>query len=166
MKSSEKPLFPAVVINIARGDLPAPVVAEPKAHELFFHLRYVGPCPGRGMYGVLYRCVLCGQTKGVPSDWVENVKAPGSFKSRDDVSDRVVSHVSHVDSARRVGKHLKDVILFPGGFLGDPVDIFLRPGILPFFLDFPAVCILSPCVRGKRLADLVARFSQARSYSN
>ena len=136
MKSGEKPLLPSVIINIARRDFPAPVVAEPKAHELLFHLLYVGPSPGRGMYGVLYGRVFSGQPEGVPADGMENVKSPCPFESGDHVSDRIIPHVSHVDSSRWVGEHLENVVLFPGGLLGDLVGIFFRPEILPLFLDF------------------------------
>ena len=150
VKSREKPLLPAVIFNVARRDFPAPVVAEPEAHELLFHLRYVVPRPGRGMYGVLYRRVFRGKTEGVPSDGVENVKTPCFFESRDDVSDRVVPDVAHVDSPRRVGEHLEDVVLFPGRVFGDLVGVFFRPEILPFFLDFSGFVFFFHC-EGKAL---------------
>src|SRR4029077_21244011 len=97
----EELLLPAVVGGIAGGELAAPIEAQAHAAELPAHVVDVLARPTRGVDAALDRRVLGGQAERVPADRMEDVEATHAALARDDVADRVVADVAHVDAAGR-----------------------------------------------------------------
>ncbi len=83
----------------------------------------------------LDRRVLGGQAEGVPPDGVQHLEARHRRLPRDDVTDRVVAHVAHVDVARRVREHLQHVLLGLAGVLARVVQALALPLGLPLLFD-------------------------------
>ena len=85
------------------------------------------------MGAVLDGRVLGRHAQGVPADGVEDVGAGHALLAGDDVADRVVADMAHVDAARRVGKHVHHEIFW---FVG---TLFARIGGAKGALFFPSV---------------------------
>jgi hypothetical protein len=65
---------------------------------------------------------------------MEDVEPAHLEVARDDVADRVVAHVAHVDVAGWIREHLEDVLLRSRGVLARPVQAgFLPPGLPALF---------------------------------
>ncbi len=131
----KEPLLPSVVLRPAGGDLPVPVVGKAHASKLGPHVVdvFVGP-PGR-VRVVGDGRVFGGHAEGVPAHRVEHVKPPEPLVAGHHISDGVVSHVAHVDLARRIGKHLQQVVFFPARVFFDLEQVLLLPDGLPPGLD-------------------------------
>ena len=69
----EQPLGPAVVVSVASRQLALPVDREPELIQLIAHGRDVLVRPGPWVDTPFDCCVLRGQTKGVPSHWMEHL---------------------------------------------------------------------------------------------
>ena len=138
----EEHLLPAVVLGVARGQLPAPVVAETHLLELRAHVVDVLRGPARGMHLVGDGGVLGGQPEGVPAHGVEDVEPAHALVARDHVTDGVVAHVSHVDAPRRIREHLQQVVLGTGRAFLHPEALFALPLALPLLLDLPELVLL------------------------
>ena len=107
--AQEDPLVPLVVVGEAGVDLAAPVVADAHALELGPHVGDVVEGPGLRMGAVLDGRVLGRHAQGVPADGVEDVGPGHALLAGDDVADRVVADVAHVDAAGGIGVHLETV---------------------------------------------------------
>ena len=105
----EEPLRPAVVGRLVRGDLAVPV--DRPAHAL--HLRADGgdvPLDDEArMPALADGRVLGGQAEGVVAHRAQHAKAHAPPDVREDVAERVVLDVAHVELARRVREHLEHV---------------------------------------------------------
>ena len=66
---------------------------------------------------------------------MQHLEAGHRGLARDDVADRVVAHVPHVDVARRVREHLEYVLLGSAGILTGAIQVLMLPLGLPAFLD-------------------------------
>src|SRR6267143_798496 len=92
----KKPLVPPVILRLASGNFPAPVVADPEplAHALErFNIRVR---PFARMDSPLDRRVFRRQAKRVPSHRMHHVKPAHAFISSNYVSYCVIPHVTHV----------------------------------------------------------------------
>src|ERR1044071_9046043 len=54
--------------------------------------------------------ILRRQSERIPSHRMKHIEAAHALVARYHIADRVVSYVAHVDAARRIWKHLQDVI--------------------------------------------------------
>ena len=131
----EQPLRPAVVVGLAAGQLPAPVVGRPQPLDLGLHGG--DPLPGDdpgvdplGDGGVLRR-----EAERVPPHGREHPEALHRLVAAQDVAQRVVPHVAHVDRARRVRVHAQVVELRALIALVDLVRAALVPDLLPLGLE-------------------------------
>ncbi len=115
--AQEQPLVPAVVVRIAGGQFAAPVEAEPQGLQLLLHVGDVLARPARGRHAVGDGRVLGRQAEGVPAHRLQHVHALHAHVTGQRIADRVISHVAHVQAARRVGKHRQAVELATPGFL-------------------------------------------------
>ena len=131
----EQRLLLAVVFRIAGGEHARPVQTKAKRFHLGNHRVdvVIGP-----RFGVAVRChrrVFCRHPEGVKAHRVQNVVARRQFIARDHVAHGVVADVTDVDAARRIGEHLKHIILGlvfrAHGFEG----FGLIPGSLPLWFD-------------------------------
>ena len=105
-------LRPAIVRGVAGRKLTRPVVA--KAQHLELPTKVVDGFLGRdlGMDAGLQRILLGRKTEGVPAHRVKDIKAARSFVAADDIGGGVALGMTYVKArARRVGKHIKRVVL-------------------------------------------------------
>ena len=128
----EEPLFPAVVLRRAGGQLPVPVVAETQTLKLAAHVVDVLVGPGRRRGVVLDRRVFRRQTEGVPAHGLQHVLAQHPLIAADHVADGVVAHMAHVQPAGRVGEHAQAIEGLFTGLLGD----LKAAGVFPVLLGF------------------------------
>src|SRR6516162_9180549 len=91
--AQEKPLVPAIIFRFARGNLAAPVIAEPKTaqHALEFSDVVVGPHARVGF--VLDRGVFGGESEGIPSHGMEYVEPSHPLYTGDDIAERALPHL-------------------------------------------------------------------------
>ncbi len=113
-QAGEQPLFPAVVVRVAGGQLPVPVIAEAQPLELGLHVLHVGAGPlgwGNPLFdgGVLRR-----QAEGVPTHGLQYVLAQHALVAGDHVPDGVVAHMPHVEAPGGVGEHGQAIEFLPG----------------------------------------------------
>ena len=71
----------------------------------------------------------------IPPHGVKHIKAPHLFVARDNVADRVISHVPHMNLAGRIGKHLQKVILFFVRIFRHLKQPVRFPVVLPLLFD-------------------------------
>ncbi len=107
----EQPLVPLVVVGPAGGDLARPVDAEAQRLQLALHVLDVVVGPLRGRHAVRHGGVLGGQAERVPAHRLQHVVALHAHVARDHVADRVVAHMTHVQSTARVREHAQAVVL-------------------------------------------------------
>ena len=107
----KEPLIPAVVIRQAGRNLARPVIGEPKALHLHLHGRNIRQRPLLRRSVVLDRRILRRQSERIPPHGMKHVVAVHPHVASQRVADRIIAHVSHVQRAGRVGKHLQNVIL-------------------------------------------------------
>ena len=82
------------------------------------------------------------QSESVPSHRVQHVATAHAFVARDDVRGRVALGMANVQSrARRIGEHIKDVVLrLRRNIIGAERALLLPEG-LPLGLDFMEVVV-------------------------
>ena len=76
---------------------------------------------------VLHRGVFRRHAKGVPAHRMQHVVAAGAPVAGDHVAHGVVAHVTHMNAAGRIGKHLEDVVFRAGVGVQRPEDARLGP---------------------------------------
>ena len=122
-------LLLAVIGGIAGGEFARPVEREAHAFELGAHGLDIGVGPGGGVDFPRAGGVFRRQAEGVPAHRVEHVKAAGAVEAGDDVAQRVVAHMAHVDFAGWVGEHFQHVVFGAAG--GGQVLHAEAAGLLP-----------------------------------
>ena len=96
--------------------------------------------------------VLSRQAERVPTHGMQHVEAAHLGVAGDDVADRVIAHMPHVDVARRVREHLEHVLLGLGMIFRDLVQVGIFPSLLPTRFDLVRVVLFH---RPSSLADAV-----------
>ena len=99
------------------------------------HFCDVFPCPLCRMNTMLDCCIFCWQTEGVPSHWMQNIVAVHLLESCYDVTDGIVSNVTHMELTGWVREHFQDIILFLAVILYCLERIIFFPVFLPFCFD-------------------------------
>jgi hypothetical protein len=105
--SYEKPLFPSIILGVARGDLSVPVVGKTHSLQLPTHLVDVVHRPDRRMGPMLYRSVFRRHPESIPTHGMQHVITLHHLESGHDIPYGVVANVPHVYATRWIGKHLK-----------------------------------------------------------
>ena len=112
VEAEEEPLRPAVVLGIvtsrSRAPSPSPSPCGASRARIAAMLRSVLIAR---MHALADRRVLGGQAERVVAHRPQDAEAAPAAQVGDDVSDRVVEDVPHVQLARRVRQHLDDVRL-------------------------------------------------------
>ena len=131
----KEPLLPAVIFRPAGGDLTVPVVGESQPLELSAHVIDVVVGPGGRMAVVCNGRVFSRHAEGVPPHGVQDIKSPHALVPGHHVSDGIIADVAHVNLARRIRKHLQQIIFGPGWFMVHFKQLFFLPDGLPLLLD-------------------------------
>jgi hypothetical protein len=63
----------------------------------------------------------------------------GGLHARDDVAERVVAHMAHMDAARRIGEHFEDIVALARVVALDDEGLPVLPHLLPVGLHFARV---------------------------
>ena len=107
----EEPLIPLVILRVAGGEFARPVKREAERIALRLHGAdvFVGPCGGRDFR--FHRSVLSGQAERVPTHRHQHVEALHALVAGEHVVDRVITHMAHVQLARRIRQHRAGVVL-------------------------------------------------------
>src|SRR4029079_18397958 len=157
----EEPLRPVVVVGLCSRELTAPVDRPPEALHL---LADRGDVPVRDVARVLPLAdggVLGRETERVVADRPQHREAAPPADVRDDVSERVVEDVAHVQLARRRREHLEHVRVLPRRIVGrrvrDDESAFALPFGLPLGLD--RLRVVPVHQRSTRLAPRLAPVS-------
>jgi hypothetical protein len=110
-QAHEHALLVDVVVGATGREFARPVDRIAELRELAAHVLdvRVGPFRRRGV--VLDRRVLGGQAECVPAHRLQDVLAVHALEAADDVADRVVAHVAHVQRAGRIRQHRQAVEL-------------------------------------------------------
>ena len=131
------PLRPFIIVGVGRVDFAVPIVAKSERFNL-----------SREVFDVLFRrlawvrarldgVLLGGQTKRIPTDRVQDVEALHAFVARNDVGRRVALGVPDVQArARRIRKHVEDVVFRFRRPIDSPKTLVFLPILLPFGFDF------------------------------
>ncbi len=166
-------LFETVIVGVAGGDFPGPVVGQPHGPELAPHGGDVVAGPGGRVDAAFHRRVFRRKSEGIPAHGMQHVESAGLLVARHDVAEGIVAHVPHVDPSRRVWEHFKNIIFLPGRILGYRETAAGFPGFLPFGLDVLEVIachvesVVSACPRppvnrpglfGRFIADLLPSY--------
>ena len=105
IQTQEQPLLPAIIVGIAGGQFPIPVIGQPQTFELTAHVVDVVAGPGRRGDLVFHRRIFRRQAEGVPAHGLQHVLALHALIAADHVADGVVAHVAHVQAAAGIGEH-------------------------------------------------------------
>ena len=146
VEAEEEPLRPAVVVGIVRRDLALPVHRPAHAAHLLADRDDVALGGDARMHAVADRGVLGGQAERVVAHRPQHAVAAPAAQAGDDVSDRVVEDVPHVQLARGVRQHLDDVGLraldLAGLGIGRVERARVLPDALPALLDLFRLVLL------------------------
>ena len=126
-QACEQPLFPAVIVGFAGGQLARPIVAKSERFELIAHVVDVLIGPSRRRHLVRDSRILRGQAKRIPPHRLQYILSLHFLIARDDVTDGVVAHMPHVQTPARIGEHRQAIELFLVSVLGHREDIVLLP---------------------------------------
>ena len=89
--------------------------------------------------------IFCRQAEGIPTHGVQNVEALHTIVASNNVADRIVAGVAHVNVARGIREHFQDVLLGAPVFFMHLVDAAFFPSRLPTRLDLERVVFLHVC---------------------
>ncbi len=147
VEAEEEPLRPAVVLGIVRRDLTLPVHRPAHAVHARADRGDIALGADARMHAVADRGVLCRQAERVVAHRPQDAVAAPAAEARDDVPDRVVEDVPHVQLARRVRQHLDDIRLvaldLAGLGIGRVEGARVIPDALPTLLDLSRLVLLS-----------------------
>ena len=127
----EDQLLPAIIVRLAGRQLPVPVIGQAHALELGAHVGNILPGPFRRMCSMLDSRVLSRHTEGIPTHRVQYVIALQTFETGNNITDRVIAHVSHMNTTGGVREHLQQVIFRFTVIDGHGPGLGLRPLLLP-----------------------------------
>ena len=133
----EKPLVKFVIFGPVGVHLPPPVIADAKPLQLPAH--HVDICLGplTRIYTTFYGRILGRLAKRIPTDRVHDVKPFEPLVPGHRIAGRIISHMPHVQIARRIRQHLELVKFWPlVAALGFGLKrTAIGPFLLPFLLD-------------------------------
>ena len=95
----EKPLFPAVIFRGTGRQFTIPIVRKTQHLQLTFHVFDVLVSPFGGCGIIFDRGIFSWQTERIPTDRLQHVFAIQALVTGDHVTDGVVTHMTHVQTA-------------------------------------------------------------------
>mmetsp|Transcript_116 Transcript_116/g.338 ORF Transcript_116/g.338 Transcript_116/m.338 type:complete len:447 (-) Transcript_116:3095-4435(-) len=129
-------LLLAVIFRVTGGKFARPVDGQAQRLHLAAHVGDIVVCPGLGVTANGHGGVFGRHAEGVPAHGVQHVVTGRHLIARNHVAHGVVAHMTHVDAARRVGEHLKHIILGLVIAASGAKDARLVPSGLPAGFDF------------------------------
>src|SRR5438874_12364580 len=87
------------------------------------------------MNAALNRRLLCRLAKAVPADRMEHVESAQTLVPGERVADCIISHVAHVQEARRIWQHLQRIKLRSRIVFARCKRPGLSPALLPLLFD-------------------------------
>ena len=141
----KNPLAPAIVLGVARHNGAVPVVGKAHALEAGLLGFDVGIRPFGRMAMVLDGSIFCRQAEGVPTHGMQNVEALHAIVASNNVANRIVTGMAHVNVARGIREHFQDVLLGTPVFFMHLVDAAFFPSRLPTRLDLEGIVFLHVC---------------------
>ena len=136
----ENPLGPPVVVGLAGGYFPVPVVAE--SQGLYLAAEHIDVLVGGHPWmGSCLDCIVFGrQAEGVEAHWVQHRIAVHTQVSAVDVGGGVAFRVAYMEACSRwIWEHIQNIFSFfcwDGRILNCLEGLVLVPVLLPFFLYF------------------------------
>ena len=127
----EEFLLLMVVFEIAGRDLPRPVERQAHALQLPAHGGDIVVRPLSRMDAALDRRVLRWQAERVPAHGMQHVVAARAHEAGHHVAHGVVPHVTHMDAAGRIRKHLEHIVFRPRIVFARLEQTLVVPGLLP-----------------------------------
>src|SRR5688500_2782497 len=121
---------------MASGNLTRPIVGQAHALELRFHVQDVLLSPLFGVNSPFDGSMLRGKAEGIPPHGVKHVVSAHALVTSNHITDRIIAHMAHVNTARRIRKHLKHVVLRFSLFFGSLKGFIFLPEFLPLLFDF------------------------------
>ena len=103
-------LFMGVIRSVASGELARPINRQAELFQLRPHGVNIGVSPGAGMRAFFHRRIFRRHAERVPPHRVQNIKPLRFFEARHHIAHGVIAHMTHMDAARRIGKHFQHVI--------------------------------------------------------
>ena len=132
----EHRLLLAVIFRVTSRKLAAPVNRQAQGLHLRPHVRDVAIGPVLGMPPPLHRGIFGGHAKGVPPHRMQHRKPLAPLIAGHHIAHRIVPHMPHMDTPRRIGEHLQHIILGPLGVVARGKHPRTGPGLLPFRFDY------------------------------
>src|SRR5438094_10381418 len=80
--------------------------------------------------------LLGGLAETIPTDWVQHIETLQPFVPGERIADRIVSHMTHVQIARRVGQHLERIKPGPRIICFRFKGARFPPALLPFLFYY------------------------------
>ena len=138
----ERPLRPLVVLRLTGAHLAAPVEREANLVQLLTVAGYVLLRRHRRMLTRLYGVLLGRQTVGVVAHGVQYVIAAQTLVAGVDVARYITQRMTHMKAgARRVGKHVQNIVMRLVTVVVDMVHTMLAPPVLPPRFEFTEVVV-------------------------
>jgi hypothetical protein len=103
-------LLLAVILGIAGRELPVPIDRESDRSQCGAHRLDVAVRPRRRTDVPVARRVLRRQSERVPAHRMQHHETARPLGARDQIADRVIPDVTHVDAPGRIRKHVERVI--------------------------------------------------------
>ena len=135
----EQALLLVIVVEVAGRELARPIERQAHAFELAAHDGDIVVGPFGGMDAALDGRILGREAESIPAHRVQHVVALGAHGAGHDVAHGVVPHMAHMDAARGVWEHFKNIIFRTRIVLGRAEDAALLPRGLPMLLSFRRV---------------------------
>ena len=130
------PLRPFIVFFMARSDFAVPVIRQAQRLLLARHVGDVAVCPFCGRDIVLDSCVFCRHTESIIAHRMQDVITVHAAITGNDVTNRVIADMSHVQIPRRIREHFQYVIRRLAVVFAAAVAFTFFPYVLPFLFYF------------------------------
>ncbi len=146
-------LLMLVIGRIAGRDFTVPIERKPHAFKLRAHGCYIGVSPCRRMGFVGHGCIFCWHAERVPTHRMQDIETACALIARYHVTHGVIAHMAHMNAARWIGKHFKDVVFWSRIVVFRTKKFFCVPDLLPFPLSFAGVVTLGSHVNSGIVSD-------------
>ena len=131
----EKPLRPFIIFGQTGRYFPVPVIAQAHGVQLAIHIGniFFGPLGRRRL--VFDSRIFSRQAKGIPTNGMQYIIPMHGLKPCNDITDRIVAHMPHVQVSRRIRKHFQTIVFWFAFVFCHFIYFFFSPFFLPFAFD-------------------------------
>ena len=74
-------------------------------------------------------------TEGIPAHGMQDIESPHALVAGDHIADGVITDMTDMNFAGRIGKDFQQIVFFLMRIFGDFKGFILLPLLLPFFFD-------------------------------